>query len=438
MNKIIKKDDLLLDNSIVFAKKEFSLMEARLFYNLLTKLTYKVRNENDLSGIIEMPTIEMKKMIMKDKTNISFVNYHKIVKGLKNFITVYYNQKEEKFKEISILEMFESNRNTTKLTFSKTLMEYMKLPQNQFSVLDMFEICSLNRENSIKAYEICCTYKNQKSYLMKIEDFYNYFSIKESYIKARKINKLIIEPVINDLKTYTKFDLDIVKIKENNESTHYLFNISVNKERMLTIAEKAKPTLSNDELTEVNQIIESEKVQDKQDKKEDNVFHQTTIKFIDYILSNDMGRQITSKLHNTWMDDIRKLVEVDGRTIEQIEKVIDWLYTSDYWGGVITSASIFRNRFNMLIAQSGINKNKKVKIDIPKKIQLPKLSINIPHDMEKEEYMQTDEFERLYGDQYREILRIKEHNNKIDNMKNTDTRQPQMAGDYLRSIGVIK
>ena len=57
-----------------------------------------------------------------------------------------------------------------------------------------------------------------------------------------------------------------------------------------------------------------------------------------------------------WADDIRKLVELDKNTVEEIKEVIDWSQTDDFWKRNIMSASKLRKQFAKLWGQGGFDK----------------------------------------------------------------------------------
>lgn len=53
----------------------------------------------------------------------------------------------------------------------------------------------------------------------------------------------------------------------------------------------------------------------------------------------------------SWCDDIRKLVEIDGRAVEEVEKVIDWCQDDPFWKSNILSGRKLREKFPTLLLQ---------------------------------------------------------------------------------------
>ena len=66
-----------------------------------------------------------------------------------------------------------------------------------------------------------------------------------------------------------------------------------------------------------------------------------------------------------WADDIRKLVELDKNTVEEVKDVIDWCQGNDFWKNNVMSASKLRNQFPKLWGQGGFeNKERKIIDDL--------------------------------------------------------------------------
>jgi hypothetical protein len=63
---------------------------------------------------------------------------------------------------------------------------------------------------------------------------------------------------------------------------------------------------------------------------------------------------------NQWADDIRKIREIDNRTYEQIEFMINWCQQDDFWKQNILSPAKLRKQFNNLVVKAKQNKNKGV------------------------------------------------------------------------------
>ena len=66
-----------------------------------------------------------------------------------------------------------------------------------------------------------------------------------------------------------------------------------------------------------------------------------------------------------WADDIRKLVELDKNTVEEVKDVIDWCQGNDFWKNNVLSANKLRKQFPKLWGQGGFeNKERKIIDDL--------------------------------------------------------------------------
>lgn len=420
MKGIKTMDDLLIDNDIVFSekkviseniksKKNFTLMQARIFYNLLRRLTYDVRNKQIASKVIQVDTTEMKKWLSNGKVRLNHKEYKNIAESLFcATITIQNNAKENKFKIIGLIDSIEAEKEVTTIKITDGLLEYMKLPQNNFTTIAVFEISSLNKINSVKAYEICSLYKNQRYYRMCAEDFYKYFNVKDCYISAGNVRKIIINPIEQDLKKHTKFDLKIIPEKSGRKIKYFLFDININKDKMILIAEKAKTTMSIEEYTTViEEIKQDEQIINKIDNSD---LKYSTDKLVSLILKFDKSRKISQTTYKSWSNDIRKIVEVDGRTYQLVNDIIDYTSNNEYWSKHITSGSSLRSKFDTIVIQSKLNIDNNIKSNKDKKEFL----FVLPEEYtSREEYMESYEFDKKYGDNYREYLKKNYPNKKL-------------------------
>jgi len=55
----------------------------------------------------------------------------------------------------------------------------------------------------------------------------------------------------------------------------------------------------------------------------------------------------------TWADDMRKIVELDGRSIENVRNLYKWTQLDDFWKGNILSPKKLRDKYDQLKVQSG-------------------------------------------------------------------------------------
>ena len=57
--------------------------------------------------------------------------------------------------------------------------------------------------------------------------------------------------------------------------------------------------------------------------------------------------------YQTWADDLRKLVELDGKSVDNVRMVIEWCQQDSFWKANILSAKKLREKYDQLKVQSG-------------------------------------------------------------------------------------
>lgn len=99
---------------------------------------------------------------------------------------------------------------------------------------------------------------------------------------------------------------------------------------------------------------------------EDNSYYKMAMYFFKRVekVAQEAGLPHLTKKANmqTWADDMRKLVELDGVTKKLAKEVMDWVVTDDFWKTNILSASKLRKQFDQLA----------IKLNADKKLLQPK------------------------------------------------------------------
>ena len=57
--------------------------------------------------------------------------------------------------------------------------------------------------------------------------------------------------------------------------------------------------------------------------------------------------------YQTWADDFRKLIELDGKSVDNVRLVIEWCQQDSFWKANILSAKKLREKYDQLKVQSG-------------------------------------------------------------------------------------
>ncbi|WP_430606435.1 hypothetical protein IGJ55_002113 [Enterococcus sp. AZ170] len=56
--------------------------------------------------------------------------------------------------------------------------------------------------------------------------------------------------------------------------------------------------------------------------------------------------------YQNWADDIRKMIDIDKRTDEQVRKMIEWCQSDSFWSGNILSAKKLRDKYDTMAKQA--------------------------------------------------------------------------------------
>ena len=110
--------------------------------------------------------------------------------------------------------------------------------------------------------------------------------------------------------------------------------------------------------------IETQKKNEKNDKNKKNISYVPTpagLRLSDILHQSILKFQSTFKAKSldSWPRHIDDMIRLDNRTEFDIESVINWLSTSDFWKKHILSTSKLRDKFDQLQIQMGIEKKEK-------------------------------------------------------------------------------
>ncbi len=92
------------------------------------------------------------------------------------------------------------------------------------------------------------------------------------------------------------------------------------------------------------------------------IYFEITLSFWELFKNNLIEKDISTitidKAKGTWMDDIRKLMEIDGKTKSEITEVFEFLQQDEFWKPIIQSTRKLRENFDKLLMQSRSNGKK--------------------------------------------------------------------------------
>ncbi|MFD2133311.1 Replication protein O [Pseudogracilibacillus auburnensis] len=160
------------------------------------------------------------------------------------------------------------------------------------------------------------------------------------------------------------------------EKYGFLTNESTNRNRLITIVnwgvfqeKEVLPTkkATSDRQTDDKQLTTNKNVRMKECKNNNNKRHKFEIcdmrlaeLFFNKIRENNPSHRKPNL--NKWANDIRLMRERDKRTEEQIEYLIDWTQTHEFWHANILSPAKLRKQFDTLVMQVKRDKGEKSKV----------------------------------------------------------------------------
>jgi len=226
---------------------------------------------------------------------------------------------------------------------------------------------------------------SQLAYLMQtpyLDDYGNYIADPEE-IKAEVMprNKMSTEEIEKSLKEMDKIGITRLYCVDKKMYQHYTsfdkFQ-SFRKDRARiheypeyneSLVVSGIPTTTNDnqrqpqvKLSKVKLSISKDKIKKKEYITLTGLKMSQDIRLATLLFSLIKQNNPTHKQPDidNWADEVRKMREIDKRTEEQIEFLIRWCQSNDFWQANILSTKKLREKFDQLVAQAkrDINSNK--------------------------------------------------------------------------------
>lgn len=95
-----------------------------------------------------------------------------------------------------------------------------------------------------------------------------------------------------------------------------------------------------------NNTLNSQKSDDRY--SDDSPYIKLANRLEKHILNNNPNYKFRHK-KQTWADDFRKTIELDGRDMKEVIGVLDWCQRDDFWHKNILSPSKFREQYDKLV-----------------------------------------------------------------------------------------
>ncbi|WP_407372352.1 replication protein [Carnobacterium sp.] len=194
----------------------------------------------------------------------------------------------------------------------------------------------------------------------------------------RWIKKFEEEQMLS-IKSTTKYS--VITVKNWNE--YQASDQQVSNNRPSTVHQVS--TIKNAENAKNAKNKDNSRQSAKRTYDEDSIHYQLASSLFKEIQNNNP--EARSPNLQTWSDDIRKMIEIDNRKPEQVENMIRWSQSNDFWSSIILSAKKLREKYDQMRVQAlkGTNTSKKQPYSNPstRKETLP--------DWAKEENQQVEE-----------------------------------------------
>lgn len=233
--KLLEKDqsNVILKNELITIEKTFKPYELKIYYKLLQKYTYRVREEGIKDPNITMDNIDVKKIINNGRTDLSRERYLEKLHSMKTWMCVGYNPNIYS-KSMLIIITLRVNEKTTTFTLHPDICSMADEASQQYGVIKLLELSKLNNAYVMKAYELCCRYKGLKGgFKMTIDRFREFFDIPQLYTMS-DIDERVLNPIVKDINNNTRFKLNVkkTKITDGRSISHIQFYIEEDKEQL--------------------------------------------------------------------------------------------------------------------------------------------------------------------------------------------------------------
>lgn len=159
----------------------------------------------------------------------------------------------------------------------------------------------------------------------------------------RWIKKFETEQMLS-IKSTTKYS--VITVKNWNDYQVNDQQVSIN--RPSTVHQLSTNKNEKNDKNEKNKDIPPKS--QKRIYETDSIHYQLASELFEKIKTNNPeARQPNLQ---TWSDDIRKMIEIDGRKPEQVSNMINWCQSHDFWSGVILSAKKIRDKYDQMRTQA--------------------------------------------------------------------------------------
>lgn len=88
----------------------------------------------------------------------------------------------------------------------------------------------------------------------------------------------------------------------------------------------------------------------KRTYNEDSIYYQLSVFLFEEMKKNNP--EVKQPDFDKWADEVRKMVELDGRKEEQVRNMITWSQSNDFWKGIVLSTKKLREKYDQMKVQA--------------------------------------------------------------------------------------
>jgi len=244
---------IVKSNSLIEARYRLSLQESQIILWLLTQIH---QDDEDFKP---------HKLEISEFSNLTQVNVgnkyselRKITKRLMQRVLEIYEQKEDKFIQVSWLSsaVYETKKGYVSLEFSPNLKPYLLQLKSHFTKIDIVDTLKLKSVYAIRMFELILQYTHLGTRKINIDDLRAYCGIeKDEYTGYGMFKRKVIEKAKIEINAKTDYEVDYLEIKESRKVV--ALEWSIKKKNPLKKDQAEKLSILQKEYRSESTLIES-------------------------------------------------------------------------------------------------------------------------------------------------------------------------------------
>ena len=147
------------------------------------------------------------------------------------------------------------------------------------------------------------------------------------------------------IKSTTKYS--VITIKNWNE--YQANDNQVSSGRQTTVKQVSTIKNEKNDKNEKN-IKDNSRKSAKRTYDEDSIYYQLAVFQFEEMKKNNP--EVKRPDFDKWADEVRKMVELDGRKAEQVKNMIIWSQSNDFWKGIVLSTKKLREKYDQMKVQA--------------------------------------------------------------------------------------